>query len=184
VSESLRILNLALAGLLLCTAAGCSVDTSLDENVAEGHDGLSASDASAHLLVLVRSDNGSFQVVSSRRVESPLPKRRGETKQAGWAYRAAGLSGAPVQRGMLDNPHVLRGDFSEGADGHTTSTAVTRGGAATFAVRVPLGTKIIDFFDQRLPVDAAAAAAGAKAGAAAPDATPPGALRLGSVSLP
>jgi hypothetical protein len=180
VSETLRILNLALAGLLLSGAVGCSVDTSLDENVAETQTSLSA-DANAHLLVLVRSDNGAFQVVGSRRVESPLPKRRGDTKQAGWAYQAAGVSGAPVQRGMLDNPHTLRGDFKDSADGPTSGTAITRGGPATFAVRVPLGTKNIDFFDQRLPVTAAAAAAGAKA---AGDTTPPGALRLGSVSLP
>lgn len=180
MSEPLRILNLALAGLLLCGVVGCSVDTSIDENVADARDSLNG-EASAHLLVLVRSDNGTFQVVGSRRVESPLPQRRGDTKQVGWAYRTAGVSGAPVQRGILDNPHTLRGDFKEGGDGHTAGTAITRSGPATFAVRVPLGTKIIDFFDQQLPASAAAAAAGAKA---AGDTTPPGASRLGSVSLP
>jgi hypothetical protein len=184
VQEPIRALGLALAGLLLCGVAGCSVDTSSDENVTEASDALNTADAKAHLLVLVRSDNGVFTVVGSRRVESPLPKRRGDTKQTGWAFRAAGPSGAPVEQGILDNPHTLRGDFAEGADAHTTGTAITRGGPATFAVRVPVGTKLIDFFDQRLPARAAAAAAGAKAAGVSADATPPGASRLGSVSLP
>ena len=176
------LLHASLALVLLSGLAACSVENAEDEPVAGVANGLTGPDApaNAHLLVLVRSDKGAFTVVSSRRVDGPLPKRRGETKQAGWSFRAAGPAGVPAHQGILDNPHTLRGDFKDAVTGDTQGVAITRAAAATFAVRVPLGTNLVEFFDQRLPADAAAAAAGAKAAAN----TPAGAVRLGSVALP
>ena len=144
----------SIGALLVCGVflAGCSVDSS-GEPLETQDDPLVAAAApdTAHLLVLVRSDGGLFSVVESRRVETPLPKRRGETKRMGWSVRATSATGALSHSELVDNPHVVRGAFVEPTNGKTTGVSLTRAGAAMFAIRVPLDTNLVEFFDQAPP---------------------------------
>lgn len=158
----------SMEAVLVCglVLAGCSVESS-PVNMGEQSNSLvgAAAPDPAHLLVLVRSDGGLFSVTESRRVESPLPKRRGETKRVGWSVRASSASGALSHAELVDNPHVLRGAFVDPATGKTSGVSLTRAGSATFAIRVPLDTNLVEFFEQAPPSSARTLTAAPRLGA-------------------
>ena len=118
----LQLRAVAMAPFVLAlVVAGCSVDSN-GEDVGQHPSAVSSVPVpdNAHLLVLVRSDGGLFSVVSSTRVNEPLPKRRGETKRVGWSVRASAAGGVPLHSELMEDPRVLRGVFAEPTTGQTT----------------------------------------------------------------
>jgi hypothetical protein len=151
---------------LALVVAGCGVHSN-GEDVEQRLSPVSSVQApdNAHLLVLVRSDGGLFSVVSSTLVNEPMPKRRGETKSVGWSVRASAAGGVPLYSELMDDPRVLRGAFADPTTGQTTGVSLMRSGSVTFAIRVPITTTFVEFFEQAAPSSARSAASPARLGA-------------------
>ncbi len=167
VRPRLQLRAVAMAPFAFALAvAGCGVNSN-GESVERRVSAVSSAEApdGAHLLVLVRSDGGLFSVVSSTLVNEPMPKRRGETKRVGWSVRASAAGGVPLNSELMDDPRVLRGAFAEATTGQTTGVTLMRSGSVTFAIRVPITTTLVEFFEQPAPSSARSAAPPARLGA-------------------
>jgi len=143
-----RVTPLVWAALGAALACGCtSVEKS--ETVARNQAAATPSDASAaapaHLLAVVRLENGVFSLTKVARVPGKLPVRRGAGGPAGWMVRAHDPAGGEVHGEAIADPQVLRGAFRE-ENGETQGVQVVQSGAVTFAVRVPVGSKTVKFF--------------------------------------
>jgi hypothetical protein len=106
--------------------------------------------ADSHLLLLVSSSGGSFTLVGSREVPGPLPTRRGPPQARDWSLRAQSSSGAVLHSAPLPDPHTLRGEFPASAAGNIEAFQQTQA-ATVFPIRVPLGSRSVEFFDERTP---------------------------------
>jgi hypothetical protein len=131
-----------------------------------------AAAAPAHLLALVRLENGAFNLTQVTRVPGKVPARRGDGGPAGWVVRAQDTAGGEVHGEAIADPQLLRGAFRD-QNGETEGVQAVQSGPVTFAVRVPVGSKTVKFFRGVKPRGGAA-----QRTAAAPE------VFLGQVALP
>lgn len=117
-------------------------------NSPESNAGDTAAD-SGHLLLLVRSNGERFEVARAQRVDEPLPRPRGGAVAKAWEIRARDASGQALALASIDNPHLEHSEFRANDDeGNGTGPAESvdlEAEEAVFTIRVPLGSRAIDF---------------------------------------
>lgn len=126
-----------------CTTADKSED--IARNREESALSQAAAGTPAHLLAVVRLENGAFSVTQVTRVPGKLPTKRGDGGPAGWVVRAQDSAGGEVHGEAVADPQVLRGAFRN-QNGETEGVQTVQNGPVTFAVRVPVGSKTVKFF--------------------------------------
>ncbi len=106
--------------------------------------------ADTHLLVLVRSEAGTFSLLRITGVPGQLPKRRGNVGPSEWTYRALSEEGVVLHTESMGDPHAVHGSFTDPTTGEASGVVRRQDGVA-FGVRVPFWTAQVQFFEGSPP---------------------------------
>jgi hypothetical protein len=91
-----------------------------------------------HLLVQLVRENDEFKVVQVTEVPSGLPKERGKPRSFPWRFQVVGQGERVLYQGGLDDPSVLRGEFSnEGDPKKIDAVFLKKAGGIHFSIRFP-----------------------------------------------